>query len=560
VSHSPQPISYRSGPAAARPAAPSEFDHAYEQERGRWLRRRFLFYTGVSLGFGLLITIPTLIFLFSKESPGNVAFQTIVLLISNLVYAAALVVAWRSRPVYGRILRVALATYLFASLLSVGFTHLYYMVSADTFQADLLQGFRVGVADVETDRAKRSKTTRPATAATTLPSTNAFVRNETELFGGRVRHSYIAPAVTRIGSMPTTFTMPWALDNVMYWIVWTTLLFSITFNHLFISLFLPWTVRESLRPAVAIGAAFVFMVAVDTGVGVAWWPTALVALVLLPFSFVPGTVVCWWRYSRFNKQFKQRFESQGFKKLQDELIGARRIHESNLPTPITDGPIRVAFDYEPMREIGGDLLMLHRSRGGDAVTAVLFDVTGHGVSAALSVNRIVGEIERTFAMDTDASPELLICNLNKYIHAILSKHQIYATAIVVRIDAKAGTLEYVNAGHPPALLLRQFGNATRLDPNAMMLGVCDAIDFPCEMTTHELTEFESVVLYTDGASEAIDPHDQMLGIEGTLDAIAQVASERGDPDSWPAAIHDRVVAHRQSPPTDDTLIVTMWRA
>lgn len=345
----------------------------------------------------------------------------------------------------------------------------------------------------------------------------------------------------------------------MAWIMWGTLLFSITLNHILISAFLPWTVRDSLRPALWVGGAFLFVIAVDAGIGNAWWPTALACALLVPMTFLPGTVICWWRYSRFNKQFRQRFESQGFKKLQDELVGARRIHEANLPAPITDGPVRVAFDYEPMREIGGDLLMLHRSHGGDAVTAVLFDVTGHGVTAALSVNRIVGELERTFAENAEASPERIICNLNRYIAATLSKHQIYATAIVARVNAKAGTLEYVNAGHPPAIVSRN-GVQRELQPTAMMLGVCDGDDFYCEMETHEFAVGDSIVLYTDGASEALDLQDRMLGIEGTFALVRQTANSHRDPMSWPAAIHDGVVAHRQSPPTDDTLIVTLWRA
>lgn len=571
----PPTIPYQSGLATARVAAPSEFDHAYEQERGRWLRRRFLYYAGVSLGFGLLMALPTLyIAAGSQTDRPSFAEQALILLISNLVYASAFIVAWRARPDYRRILRIAFLTYVSASLLAITFTHIYFLYSSlPAAEASFQQGRSVGARMARARVPVTRPTTSDATDATTRPEITLSTREGTarasadaaeiaSLFEGPVRYSYVDKSVLKVGSARPSFTLPWAIDNAVYALMWGSLLFSLAFNHFFISLFLPWTVRESRRPALIIASGFVIMVAVDWLFGGAWWPVVLVACACLPFVFLPGTVICWWRYSRFNKQFKQRFESDSFKKLQADLIGARKIHEANLPAPITAGPIRVSFDYEPMREIGGDLLMLHRGRDGNAVTAVLFDVTGHGVSAALSVNRIVGEIERTFAMDADASPELLICNLNKYIFAILAKHQIYATAIVLRIDAKAGTLEYVNAGHPPGIAFGPFDSSTLLSPTAMMLGVCEGDEFDCQMVRLDFAQsgLSSLVLYTDGASEALDPDDRMLCVEGTLNFIRDAALEHGNPAKWPAAIHDRVVAHRQSPPTDDTLVVAMWRA
>ena len=91
-----------------------------------------------------------------------------------------------------------------------------------------------------------------------------------------------------------------------------------------------------------------------------------------------------------------------------------------------------------------------------------------------------------------------------------------------------------------------------------MLGVIDPKTFDGEQVTRPFEKGAAVVVYTDGAMEARNHETgQALGMEG-LQAIMQ----RLNPSAcanWPQMILSDVTAHRQSPPDDDTLIVTLYR-
>lgn len=182
----PPSIAYRSGPPAPRPVAPSEFDHAYEQERGRWLRRRYIYYTSFSLALGLLIAIPSVVLQYLQRDMASASLNAFVLLVSNGVYIAGLVVALRSRPVYARVLRIALATYIIASLLAIGFTHTYYMMSADEFHAGTLEGMNVGES--------QAKAKKPVSITATTRDAASRPARERSL-----HYSYVDPLGKKLG-------------------------------------------------------------------------------------------------------------------------------------------------------------------------------------------------------------------------------------------------------------------------------------------------------------------------------------------------------------------------
>ena len=64
---------------------------------------------------------------------------------------------------------------------------------------------------------------------------------------------------------------------------------------------------------------------------------------------------------------------------------------AQFPAEYDDGFVRFEYRYTPMRELGGDFVHLHVAASG-IVHVVLLDVTGHGLAAALTVNRLYGEL------------------------------------------------------------------------------------------------------------------------------------------------------------------------
>ena len=328
--------------------------------------------------------------------------------------------------------------------------------------------------------------------------------------------------------------------------------------------FIRWTLREAVVPAAVLLLANAGIILFDllfTLKAANDRLAAVISLALGTFAVVPGLLICWWRFSRFRKNFRIRFEISGYHNLQNELAGARRVHESSLPRHdlFTTGPVRLAYVYEPMRQIGGDILYVHPPDDPNAavVSAVLVDVNGHGISAALMANRVIGEVQRLFAENPHAPPHEVLCALNRYVRLTMSRSAIFATALCVRVDSTQDTLEYANGGHPPAFLRRARGEMVRLEPQTYLLGVVDGDEYCPPAQTVEFHAGDAVFAYTDGASEAADASGRMIGIDGLRDRLAQLDSTAA---RWPGQVLHQVVAHRKAPAADDTLLVAVYRA
>src|SRR5690606_35391330 len=129
------------------------------------------------------------------------------------------------------------------------------------------------------------------------------------------------------------------------------------------------------------------------------------------------------------------------------------------------------------------------------------DVSGHGVGAALAVNRLHGELLRFFAQHPDGSPGRLLTALNDYSLVALSPQAVYSTALCLRVDPHAGTLTWASAGHPPAFLRRADGRIEPIESTAVMLGVIDGESFQPNEQSCAIQPGDRILAYTDGASE-----------------------------------------------------------
>lgn len=475
---------------------PTAFDVELDSERGRWLRRRFLWFCVVSA----LIALPLLHgFRSLLGADGSVPLAAIVWhgswLLGCLLFACAFLYAWKSPPRRERILRLAVWLSCFTGVLS-------------------LLALRVAAA-----------------------------------IDPRVLHISIRP--TNPGAPPglTPHTLVMFLSQYL-----------MLLEHLVPCILIPWTVRESLPLTVSLLATFLTIVGIDTAAGRISPFFAVGGSILTVMLLMPGLALCWWRDYRFRNRFQLQFESRGYRRFQHELADARRVHESCLPAPITSGPIRLHYVYEPMRQIGGDLMFVHvpPKTDGSIVSAVLLDVTGHGIAAALTVNRIVGELERIFGEDPDASPGHVLCALNRYVCVTLARHDLYMTAISLRANAAKNSLSYANGGHPSAFLRSGNGKIEMLDSTTFLLGLMDG-EFSAETIERPFGPGDAVVAYTDGAAEAKNDRNAMLGMSGVQRLLELVANEHNAPADWPSQMLRRVLDYRAAPPDDDTLVAAMFR-
>ncbi|MFG0305456.1 MAG: PP2C family protein-serine/threonine phosphatase [Phycisphaerales bacterium JB040] len=330
------------------------------------------------------------------------------------------------------------------------------------------------------------------------------------------------------------------------------------FVHFIACCVFPWRPRQAMIPIlIVLPVSLVSKLTIEGGSVVPQiFLTAFVAAMT-----TPGVLVSWWKHSQRLQTTSNKFLTQRYGMLRQELAYARQIHEAMFPEPKLDGGVRFNYRYEPMRQIGGDYLHAHVVRNDDGterLSLVILDVTGHGIPAALTVNRLYGEIDLRFADDPNLDPGALLRHLNRYVNLTLASHSIYATALCLRVDSATGEVTYASGGHPPAFLRGSDGTISELGSTTFVLGACRDEDFDARTVSVKFGSGDAIVAYTDGATEARAPSGQMLRIDGLRSALVPgpVTPEPGD---WPEQLLRLVANHRGgSVPEDDTLLVEIY--
>lgn len=479
----------------------SEFHAEFEAERVGWLRRRFLWYAGVVIILGLINFVPMAI---AWLIPGAIAIG--------------------GTPDDAGVSR--------AVRLGIGVSLPFQIVSLGMYVAAFVYVFRRSL--------DREQTLRLTTWLIVLSGLLTLV--STPIMIETLRAGGLDPANT--GRAPIAVA---GLASV----------FSL---HFFACLFLPWTPRESIRPMIPLLVANLLVVIIYAPTTLA----ILLTLALSPIVVLPGIGVCWWRHGRFRNRFMIRTIRGRYYDMKRELVDARRIHESLFPKVHLEGPVSFDYRYEPMRQIGGDFLYRRfaPSPHGEQsrLSVVIIDVTGHGIPAALTVNRLHGELERLFAENPDTTPGALLDALNRYVHLTLSEHSVYVTALCIRIDPNLGVegaLEFASGGHPPAFIRTVDGRIEQLNSTAFVLGAVPTEAFDAGQVSVRFGPGDTLIAYTDGAIEARDQKGKMIRIEGMMRLVAS-------PSTWAngsaaQGILDAVDRHRFGPIADDTLIVELSR-
>lgn len=205
-------------------------------------------------------------------------------------------------------------------------------------------------------------------------------------------------------------------------------------------------------------------------------------------------------------------------RIEQDMHLAERIQQSFLPRriPQIDG-YTFSARYDPAYEVGGDFYDFVRLPD-DRIGIVVGDVSGKGVAAALYMARL-GRDLRYFAL-AESDPARVLKWMNRAVNEAGQDH-IFVTLVYVVLSAKEKMVTIANAGHmPPILRHQREGQVRNLDTTAgLPLGVLPDTEYEAE--THRLEPGDSMMLYTDGLVEAMDPKRQMFGIERLLDTVAE---------------------------------------
>ena len=165
-------------------------------------------------------------------------------------------------------------------------------------------------------------------------------------------------------------------------------------------------------------------------------------------------------------------------------------------------------------QVGGDyydFLDLGQQRLG----LVVGDIAGKGMAAALLMANLQANLRSQYAAALD-QPQLLLRSVNQLFYEN-TVDSAYATLFFAEYDGQTHRLRYVNCGHLPALLLRGDNTFERLGSTCTVLGLFKEWD--CSIGEHSLLEGDTLVLYTDGVTEAFNDADEEFGEQRLLEVL-----------------------------------------
>ncbi len=239
--------------------------------------------------------------------------------------------------------------------------------------------------------------------------------------------------------------------------------------------------------------------------------------------------------------------------LRRELDVAARMQAQILPGKPLAGPgFQIGAQMTPAKEVGGDFydyFQIDENRVG----FVIADVSGKGVPAAIFM-AVSYTLMRARGMDGLAPAKCL-----ELVNAALCRDNDEAMFVSVFygvLETSTGKLAYCNAGHNPPILRRANGDVSPLeDKGGPALGVIDDATF--DQATVDFQPGDTLLLYTDGVTEAFDETGEPYGESALMDVFKRLGS--ADPLAVAETIETVVIDHTGDAEQHDDITTLVLR-
>jgi phosphoserine phosphatase RsbU/P len=230
---------------------------------------------------------------------------------------------------------------------------------------------------------------------------------------------------------------------------------------------------------------------------------------------------------RLAEKMAERMEAD--RRIAQEMEFARQVQARLFPQKL---PAMKTLEYTGVcvqaRKVGGDyydFLELRPNR----LALVLADIAGKGVSGALLMANLQANLRSQYALAVDDLPRLLT-SVNRLFWENTDDAS-YATLFFADYNDSSRKLRYANCGHLPPLLLRagrsskevsETPNVERLGSTCTVMGLFEA--WQCQIAEVELAPGDTLVLYTDGVTEATNADGEEFGESHLLDTLQSHAA------------------------------------
>ncbi|HEX4543494.1 MAG TPA: GAF domain-containing SpoIIE family protein phosphatase, partial [Candidatus Acidoferrum sp.] len=192
-------------------------------------------------------------------------------------------------------------------------------------------------------------------------------------------------------------------------------------------------------------------------------------------------------------------------RLEQEINIARDIQQALLPRNFPDNPnFAVTGVNFPCLSVGGDYFDVFPLSDG-RTAFVIADVSGKGLGAAILTTMLQGALS---AMTLGTDPARVFNHVNRFLcdHSEVGR---YATVFFGLLDPD-GHLEFINAGHPSPFLIRRGAAEEAFTEGSYPVGLVPEAEYTAACL--KLEPGDTLVLFTDGVTEAMDPDEQLFGV------------------------------------------------
>ncbi len=246
------------------------------------------------------------------------------------------------------------------------------------------------------------------------------------------------------------------------------------------------------------------------------------------------------------KLLEERLERE---RMERELELATEIQQTFQPSapPVMDG-----YEFQGISfscyEIGGDYYDFLPQKDGKMLIA-LGDVSGKGTAAALLMSSLHASIHAQSVANSSLKNSVEAINL--YLAENTPSNR-FITLFIAELDPPTGLVRYINAGHNPPLIGRSDGKVEQLESGGFPLGIIPTAEF--EVGEIYLHAGETLVIYSDGVTEANNSAEDEFGMERLIDVISKniTASASGMRDKVESALSTFT---QTAPANDDITLV-----
>lgn len=236
-------------------------------------------------------------------------------------------------------------------------------------------------------------------------------------------------------------------------------------------------------------------------------------LMLLGFMLM-GYII--YRFLKNNKRMAENEMER--ERIDTELQVAKRIQSEMLPhDDITHENVDIAAKLLPARKVGGDIYDYFLR--DDKLFFCIGDASGKGVPSALIMS-VTHSMFRSFG-SRESNPARIMQSINQAVcHG--NDSSMFVTFFIGVLDLPTGRLHYCNAGHDTPIVISD--ELHNLDVKAnMVLGIVKDWFYEGQITI--MKPGDTLLLYTDGLTEAMDIKHRQFGFHRVINTITLHKSE-----------------------------------